>query len=163
MRRGSAGQAAALSVWTVALAATASCSLAFQEPTLRVTEVTVTSLDLTGGTAVVVLDVENPNPFGLTSREFRYNLAVAGDTVDAAAGDWTELVRGARLDAVEIPGGETRSVRLETPFEYASVGRALLRLLRSGSLEYRFFGSIRFDTPIGEVGAPFDERGTFRP
>lgn len=44
-----------------------------------------------------------------------------------------------------------------------SVGQALLRLLRRRSLEYRFTGSGRFGTPVGEYGAPFDERGTSRP
>lgn len=151
--------------WSVALAAVlalAGCSLIIEEPQVRVVDVQAASIGLRGGTLTVLVEVENPNRFGLKSEVFAYRLDLAEDPSDPSAG-WRMLFDGAYQGKVEIPAGETAQVEVDVPFEYGTVGVVVGRLLRRGELEYRFSGSLRFPLPVGSVHVPFDERGTFRP
>lgn len=144
-----------------ALVGLTACGLAFTPPTVRVAEVTLTSMTFTGGTLVVSLDVENPNRYALESQAFQYAVAFAEGSPDGEA--WITLARGEHPDTVRIPGGETARVELRVPFEMASLGAAMGRLLRRGELEYRFSGELRAGTPVGAKRVPFDQRGLFRP
>ena len=139
----------------------AGCSLGYQAPTLTVGEVRLASLGLTGGSLVVRLEVENPNRYALESRDLRYALAFAEEGPDAPA--WKTVVEG-RLDrVVRVRAGGVEPVEVTVPFETASLGAALARLLRQGELEYRFSGELLAGTPLGAKRIPFDQRGFFRP
>jgi len=138
------------------------CSLIIDEPVVRVTDVQAASIGLSGGTLRVVLDLENPNRFGLKSEAFTYSLDLAEDS-GVETTTWRGLVDGTHADVVALPAQGSTRVEVEVPFEYSSVGVVVARLLRQGELEYRFSGSFQFRMPIGGVHVPFDERGTFRP
>ena len=138
------------------------CSLIIKEPVVRVTDVQAASIGLSGGTLKVIVELENPNRFALKGNAFNYRLELAQEA-GVEATTWLTLFDGEREGVVEVPSHETARVEVEVPFEYASVGVVIGRLLRQGELEYRFSGSLEFRTPIGGVGVPFDERGTFRP
>lgn len=145
----------------LAVLAGAACGLAFTQPSVRVAQVSLASMTLTGGTLLVSLDVENPNRYALESQAFRYTVAFAEGSPDGEA--WVTLARGELPDTVRIPGGGTGRVDLRVPFETASLGAAMGRLLRQGELEYRFSGELRAGTPLGAKRIPFDQRGLFRP
>jgi LEA14-like dessication related protein len=155
-------QGALAAVLLLAVTALAGCSLIIEEPVVRVTDVQAASIGLTGGTLRVVVELENPNRFGLVSNVFNYRLELAEEPGTETT-TWLTLFDGEREGMVEVPSRETARVEVEVPFEYASVGVVIGRLLRQGELEYRFSGSLEFRTPIGGIGVPFDERGTFRP
>lgn len=154
--RGSAASAAG-----VALLVVAGCALAFRAPTVTVGEVRLTSLGLTGGSLLVRAEVENPNRYALEGRDFSYALAFSDGSAEAPV--WTTLAEG-RLDRlVRVPAGGSAPVEVSVPFDLASVGAALTRLLRRGELEYRFSGVLLAGTPLGAKRIPFDQRGLFRP
>ena len=136
------------------------CVLSFKAPTVRVAEVRLTSLTFTGGALAVTLEVENPNRFALESEDFRYALAFSEGTGPDVR--WITLAEGQVPEPVKISGQDKGTVTVDVPFDMASVGVALGRLLRSGELEYRFTGEIRAHTPLGSRRIPIDQRGLFR-
>lgn len=136
------------------------CSLVFKAPRVRIADVRVASVGLVGGTADVALEVENRNGFALTSEEIRYRLSYEdGD----APGGWRVLSEGTSDDPVTIAARDTAEVRLEVPFRFTDVGRALGSLLSDGELSYRLEGEVEFDAPITNVNVPFERRGSFSP
>ena len=151
----------ARAVILVAVAVCAGCGLAFQEPTVTVTEVRLASLGLGGGTRTVVLDIHNPNRYAVESDDFQYRLEFLDDVT--AEEPWLTLAEGRVEESVRIPSRERGPVRVDIPFEFGAVGMALGGLLRRGELEYRFTGELRARTPLGAPRVPFDERGVFRP
>lgn len=147
-------------VLLVALAA-GGCSLIFQKPTVRVAEVSLTSLDLRGGEVAVVLSIDNPNRFALNGEDFQYELAFADQ--NGGTPTWLTLAEGRVTEPIRIPAQDVGTVEVVVPFGLSALGGAVSRLLRSGELDYRFTGEVRFGTPAGSARVPFDERGTFRP
>ncbi|MHB1192531.1 MAG: LEA/WHy family protein [Longimicrobiales bacterium] len=145
----------------VPLLVVAGCALAYKAPTLTVGEVRLASMGLTGGSLAVTLEVENPNRYALESRAFRYALAFSEGSPDAPV--WSTLLEGQLDRVVRFAGQAVEPVEITVPFEAASMGAALARLLRQGELEYRFSGELIAGTPLGEKRIPFDQRGLFRP
>jgi LEA14-like dessication related protein len=145
----------------VLAAATATgCALFFENPTVTIADVRVTSVTLVGGTAEASLNVVNPNGFTLTAKEVRYRLAFA----DAQAEEgWRTLTEGETDGQVEVSPRDSASVRLELPFRFADVGRALGSLMSQGELRYRLDGEVKVDAGIRDVRVPFDRRGSFAP
>lgn len=137
-----------------------SCVLSFQRPTLRVADVRLSTVSLTGGTVAVLVAIENPNDYPLETVDFRYRLALPGE----AEGDreWFTLAEGRHAGVVTVPARDTASVQLEVPFSLAPLGTAMSRLLRRGELDYRFSGELQVTAPR-HVRVPFDRRGVFRP
>jgi LEA14-like dessication related protein len=150
-----------LAAIAVVCATVQGCALAFTPPTVRVAEVRLTSLTFTGGAVQVDLEVENPNRFALESQDFRYSLSFAQGA--GAGAEWVTLAEGRAADALRVPARDKGTVTVVVPFDLASVGAALGRLLRSGELEYRFTGEILARTPLGSRRIPIDQRGLFRP
>ncbi|HSG07783.1 MAG TPA: LEA type 2 family protein [Longimicrobiales bacterium] len=148
-------------VWLAVCLSAQSCAWAFTPPTVRVESVRLTSLTFTGGAVQVDLEVENPNRFALESEDFRYALSFAEGSGENRA--WVTLAEGSASDPVRVPSRGRGSVSVMVPFDLASVGAALGRLLRSGELEYRFTGQILARTPLGSRRIPIDQQGLFRP
>ena len=136
------------------------CALFFKNPEVSIAEVRVVSLTLLGGTAQVSLQVVNPNGFTLTAKEVRYRLAFADEQ---ATDGWRTLTEGATASPVAIAARDSSSVRLEVPFRFADLGRAVGSFLNQGELRYRLDGDVKFDAPITDVRIPFDRRGSFAP
>lgn len=143
------------------MAAVTGCSLAFKAPTVSVADVRLASMSLTQGRLAVSLEVSNPNRYALESQDFQYTLSFADGDGDQTR--WVLLAEDHMADTVRVEGGETARVRVDVPFDVASAGVAVARLLRQGQLEYRFSGVLQAGTPVGVRRVPFDQRGHFRP
>ena len=141
-------------------AALAGCSLFFDSPTVRIVDVRVTGIGLTSATAEVGVDIENPNGFSLTSTGLEYRLAFEdqGSTSDQGTG-WHVVVEGEADEVVRVEGNDRSRVTIRVPFRYEDLGRAVLGLLERGELRYRLTGEVNFDTPVGEIGVPFEDIG----
>lgn len=143
------------------LLALSACGLAFQEPTVKVAMVRLVALGLQGGTLEVGVQVHNPNRYSLTAEHLTYRLSFLDNAGDDP--DWLSLAEGDVAEPVRVEAGQTATSMVEVPFDFASVGAALGRLLRRGELEYRFTGVLTARTPVGRMRVTFDERGVFRP
>ena len=143
-----------------ALAVVCACAVLFESPRVNIANVRVLSIGLVGGSAEVALNVVNPNGFDLTAEVVRYRLSFADN--DEVSG-WRTLTQGETEKAVEVAAKDSTTVRIELPFRFTDLGRAVMGLLSSGELQYRLDGDVKFDAPIRDVRVPFDRRGSFAP
>jgi LEA14-like dessication related protein len=156
-RRGMPWPLAALAA---AVCGVSGCALFFENPTVSIADVRVTSVTLVGGTAEASLNVVNPNGFTLTAKEVRYRLSFADTQAEEG---WRTLTEGETDGAVQVSPRDSAAVRLQLPFRFADVGRALTSLMSQGEIRYRLDGEVEFDAGIKDVRVPFDRRGSFAP
>jgi LEA14-like dessication related protein len=153
------GEGLGARLFPLALLALPGCGLAFQEPTVKVAEMRQAAVGLQGGTLDVGVQVYNPNRYALTAEDLTYRLSFLDDAGDDPG--WLALADGDMAAPVRVEAGETGTVIVEVPFDFASLGAALGRLLRRGELEYRFTGALTVRAPVGRMRVAFDERGIF--
>jgi LEA14-like dessication related protein len=128
-----------------AVAAGASCAslrsaLSFQEPQLKLEEINVTGLGLTGGTLDLVFDVYNPNGYRLRSTKLEVGL----DLEDVHFGD-------ALIDKpLDLSPENHNRVIVPVRFEWAGVGAGARALLLRQAIRYGVTGAVLVDTPLGE-------------
>ena len=136
------------------------CSLFFDAPTVHIVDVRMTGIGLTSATAEVDVDIENPNGFSLTSTGLEYRLSVEdqGRTSEDGGG-WHVVAEGEGGEVVRVEGNDRSRMTIRVPFRYEDLGRAVLGLLERGELRYRLTGEVNFDTPVGEIGVPFEDIG----
>jgi LEA14-like dessication related protein len=139
---------------------TASCALFARSPEVTIADVRVVGLGLTGGTAEVLLEVDNPNRFDLEVREFRYLLEVSDPQAPEV---WDTLAVGVSADTVRLGGREVTVVPLRIPFRYAAVGTALRAWMQGGGVPYRLEGAVRARGAGVQRDLPFRSRGSLTP
>lgn len=159
-----------LALFVGLLLAAQGCSAFFDAPTVRIADVRVSGIGLSGATADVVLEVVNPNGFALEAEELRYRLefedvearedgaAAESDTADGE-GFWRLVASGETDQRYSVPADDRASITVRVPFDYSDVGRAAMSLVRQGSLRYRISGDVLFDAPVTNVRVPFDDTG----
>ena len=141
----------------VALAAAAAAGCAtvgrrvFDTPVVSFKDVRVNGLGLQGGSVDVLLNVYNPNHYGLSAQRMDYQVLV----------DSVPLGTGAITQSFGVRGGDSTEVRLPVTFSYAGLGSAGRALLARGVVNYRVLGNITVGTPIGNFTRPFDRVGQF--
>jgi LEA14-like dessication related protein len=114
--------------------------LRLEEPTIRLQEVRITGLGLTGGTLDLALDVFNPNDFRL--RTIRLELGI--DLEQVHFGD-------ALLETpVELPAQQHSLVTVPVRFEWAGLGAGARALLTRQAIRYGLTGVATMGTPIGD-------------
>jgi LEA14-like dessication related protein len=155
------GRAAGSALAAVLLVgALSGCAVFFKSPTVRIADVRVASVGLSGGTAEIALDVLNPNGRDLKAKDVHYRFSFA----DPEAKDgWKLLSEGTHEAEIVVRGNDSTRVILPVSFSYTDLGRALGSLLNQGALEYRLDGDVQFDAPLHDPRVRFDRRGTVRP
>lgn len=124
----------------VAGCATLGRALRFQEPDIRLQEIRVTGLGLTGGTLDLALDVFNPNDYRL--RTTRLELGI--DLEDVHFGD-------ALLETpLELPSQQHSLVTVPVQFEWAGVGAGARALLTRQAVRFGLTGVASLGTPLGD-------------
>jgi LEA14-like dessication related protein len=115
-------------------------ALRFEEPAIRLQEVRITGLGLTGGTLDLALDVFNPNDFRLRT----LRLALGIDLEQTHFGD-------ALLETpVELPAQQHSLVTVPVRFEWAGLGAGARALLTRQAIRYGLTGAVTIDTPLGD-------------
>lgn len=150
----------ALGAATVAIAATAACSMlgsqAFQQPVVQLKDVAVQGIGLTGGQLAVRLNVYNPNRFRLDATRLSYNVIV-GDNSSAA----TNLATGTLDSRFTVQSGDSATVTIPVSFTYAGIGAAGRQMMNSGAVPYRVNGDVTVGTVIGNFTVPYSSTGRF--
>ena len=123
----------------------------FYRPSVSLRDVKMGGVGITGGSLDVLLNVYNPNTYGLEQPRVRYRVYV--DTLPVARGIYdSDLVLDSR-DSVKL--------RVPASFSYLGLGIAGRALLNTGSLNYRVVGDITVTTPYGRYTFPYDRAGYF--
>jgi LEA14-like dessication related protein len=120
--------------------ATLGQALRFQEPDIRLQEIRVTGLGLTGGTLDLALDVFNPNDYRL--RTTRLELGI--DLEDVHFGD--ALIE----TPLELPSQQHSLVIVPVQFEWAGVGAGARALLSRQAIRFGLTGVASLGTPVGD-------------
>lgn len=136
------------------------CGLLIQNPVVGIVDVRVAGLGLSGGTAEIFLQVENPNRFDVEVREFQYVLLVAERPESVR---WDTLAIGVSADTLRLGRRSIEVVPLRIPFRYSGLGTALRGLLFGGSVPYRVEGTLRARGSGIQRQIPFSASGTLTP
>lgn len=151
-------------LWTpLALAAmlvVTACTAGFRQPQVELEGMQVAGLGLTGGTVLVNLRIQNPNPIGFRAENLTYELFLRNSS---AQGDsaWTRFAQGTYSERFSIGANDTETVQIPVPFTFAQLGAAGQQLLRQGSFQYRAVGNVNVRTSLGGRQVPFRKTGTF--
>ena len=136
------------------------CALFFKAPSVEIVGVSVTSLGLSSGTALVELEVTNDQRREMKIRGFLYEVEVRRSR---DSGTWVSLAEGFFDRDVTLPGHETITVEVPVPFDYEGVGEALIGLLSSGEVPYRLRGEVWTGGDAAGLQIPFRDEGVIRP
>jgi LEA14-like dessication related protein len=122
----------------------------FKQPEVRVTGVRMEGIGLRGGRIDVLLQVYNPNPYGLDLSHVSYTLH-AGDSIDVG--------RGASEAAIRIGARDSAHVSLPVDVTWAGLQAAGVRELGSGRVRYGVTGDFTVATPLGSFTRPYVVQG----
>lgn len=140
----------------VAIVAVAGCSAlgrqAFQEPIVRLQDVRINGVGLTGGNLDVRMSVYNPNGFRLDATRMTYTVNV-GDDIRVATGT---------VDSrFTVNNNDSTTVTVPVSFTYSGIGAAGRQLLNTGGVNYRVMGDVTVGTVVGNFTIPYSASGRF--
>ncbi len=116
-----------------------------KEPKLSFASVSVRDAKQDGATAIIALNVENPNGVEITIDRLQYALEMGGRAIAANEIEKIATIAAHKTTIVEIP----------VPFKYDQVFASILDLLSKGTANYKVKGVAR----IGLFNLPFDHVG----
>jgi LEA14-like dessication related protein len=141
---------------SAAVAVTAGCSAlgrqAFQQPIVRLQDVRVNGVGLTGGQLDVKLSVYNPNGYRMDATRMSYNVVV---------GDSVRFATGTVDNRFTVNGNDSSVVTIPVNFTYAGIGAAGRQLLNTGGVNYRVNGDVTVGTVVGNFSVPYTSTGRF--
>lgn len=136
-------------LWILAIFTMSGCSslveAVLEKPKVQFHSVQVRDAVADGATAVIALDVENPNGVSLTVDRMTYALELGGKPVAQAEVKEFATLKAREISRVEIP----------VPFKYGAIFSSVLDLLRNGTAAYKVTGEAR----IGIFTLPFEHVG----
>lgn len=116
-----------------------------KEPKISFASVSVRDAKPEGATAVIALNVENPNGVELTVDRLQYALELGGRSI--ASNDVEKIAT--------IGAHKTTTIEIPVPFRYDQVFASILDLLSKGTASYKVTGV----ASIGMFKLPFDHVG----
>ncbi len=147
-------------VFAVAAAAalvSSACALlgrqAFKNPEVKLQDVKLLGLGVTGGQLNVDLAVYNPNHYRLDATKVHYTVNMAGDSV--------RIADGVLDNRFTVDEGKTSIVTIPVSFTYAGLGAAGRSMLNTGGVNYHVIGDVAVGTPVGSFTVPFNTTGRF--
>jgi LEA14-like dessication related protein len=142
-------RAAGMLALAAALTGCAGLGNILKEPDIRLSQVVVRSVGLSGGNLDLLVDVDNPNDFDLRGTEVELGFDVEGSHLgDVRYSDDFSVDRGGRT-----------TLTLPLRFEWAGVGGAVRTALGQGEIPYEMKGQISLQTPWGNHSVPFTKTG----
>lgn len=155
MRRYRLRKAAMRLVVVFAVAGLAACVPNLHRPEVRLVNLQLAGLGLSGGHLRVRLGIYNPNTFALDASSLSYNVDLAQDSSDKG---WLSLARGTYDQAIRVGPGDSTQVEIPVAFRYRGLGGAFRALLERGTFDYRIHGKVVLQEPIRRE-IPYRHRG----
>ena len=116
-----------------------------EPPKVQVHKVKMGKINLSGGTATFVLDIQNPNSFPIPLAGFDYGLSLNG----------IQVAKGDKEHRTTIQGGQSQKVEVPLTLSFGNMMHILPNLLRSRQLDYQLNGSVHlpwFNIPFQRAG-----------
>jgi LEA14-like dessication related protein len=127
-----------------------SCS-EIEEPVVTMTGVDFRGVSTEGIALDLLLDVENPNGFGVNIGELEYTVLL----------DNMKVATGTQSDPVVVPADGTVEVAIPFTIVWSGVDKGLKKLLDGEEHEWRLKGSVRLSKGAMSRFFRFSEVGTF--
>jgi len=116
-----------------------------EPPKVQVHKVEMGNFSFSGGSALVVLDIQNPNRFPIPLSGFDYGLSLNG----------AQVAKGVKEQKVTIRAGESQKVEVPLTLSFTNMVNMLPGLLRDRNLNYSLDGSVHlpwFNIPFQRTG-----------
>lgn len=144
-------------VVAVSAALAAGCAMlgkaAFEQPVVKLKDVRVRGVGLTGGSLDVLLSVYNPNHYRLDATRLTYQVNLAGDSVTVANGEMN--------DHFTVNDNDSTVVTIPVSFTYAGIGAAGRSILNTGAVNYHVLGEVSVGSTVGTFKVPYSSTGRF--
>ena len=117
-----------------------------ERPRIQVHKVEFGNFNLSGGSAVFVLDIQNPNRFPIPLSGFDYGIRLNG----------VQVANGAREQRVTIPAGQSHKLEVPLSLSFSNMVNMLPGLIRNRSVNYELGGSVHlpwFNIPFQRTGS----------
>lgn len=116
-----------------------------EPPVVQVHKLEMGSLNLSGGSATIILDIQNPNKFSIPLTGFDYGLSLNG----------VKVAQGNQEKKVTIKSGEAQKVSVPITLSFTNMANMIPGLLRSREMDYSLGGSVHlpwFNIPFERAG-----------
>jgi LEA14-like dessication related protein len=102
------------------------------QPKVFIDAIEIEDATLSGLTALLTLNVENPNNFALNARGLDYTMSLAG----------TDILSGENTSSMSVPALGSGKIEVPVRISYASILETIPKVLETGVASYNFSGSI---------------------
>ncbi len=123
--------------------------LSFKEPDVKLEQINLTGLGLTGGTFELVFDVYNPNDYRIRSTRLEVGIDLEG----------THFGDGLVEKPLDLSPANHSQVIVPVRFEWAGLGAGARALLARQTLGYGVAGRVVLDTPVGDRTVTLEGKG----
>lgn len=119
-----------------------------QEPKVALQGVKLQEMTTLGGTLLIGVEVDNPNPFSLRLDDLTYELEIAGKA----------LSKGQIKESASVAAKAKTVVEIPVPVKFQDLYASAMDLFSKKSSAYRVKGEARF----GLITLPFDRTGEMK-
>lgn len=102
------------------------------QPNVFIDAIEIEDATLSGLTALLTLNVENPNNFALNAQGLDYTMSLAG----------TNILSGENSSNMSVPALGSGKIEVPVRISYASILETIPKVLETGIASYNFSGSI---------------------
>ncbi|MFK7815507.1 MAG: LEA type 2 family protein [Gammaproteobacteria bacterium] len=102
------------------------------QPNVFIDAIEIEDATLSGLTALLTLNVENPNNFALNARGLDYTMSLAG----------TDILSGENISNMSVPALGSGKIEVPVRISYVSILETIPKVLETGVASYNFRGSI---------------------
>jgi len=150
-RKGSARLAIALISVALAGARCSNLAAIFEKPDLQFRGLRVNSIGFDGASLDILVDVYNPNSYGLALQRFSYDLAIES----------VHWGLGSTDSPMAVEARNTATIRLPLEVSWSRLGDVGRQALSTGSVNYGVSGEITVGTSLGDFRVPYSKSGRF--
>ena len=118
------------------------------QPRIHVDAIKYEEASLSGITALLTLNVENPNDFALNAKGLDYTMSLAG----------TNILSGENQQSMSVPALGSGKIEVPVRISYASLLETIPKVLETGIASYDFNGHVH--TRLFKI--PFDKTGELK-
>lgn len=116
-----------------------------QKPQISVQDVKLHDLSLRQGTAMVSLNVANPNVFPMPIRGVQYNLTING----------LDVAKGVQNSGLNIGARQQSTINIPVSLQFRELSRLLPTIWRDRKVDYSLNGAVQL--PL--ISVPFSKNG----
>jgi len=102
------------------------------QPKVFIDAIEIEDATLSGLTALLTLNVENPNSFALNAQGLDYTMSLAG----------TNILSGENTSSMSVPALGSGKIEVPVRISYASLLETIPKVMQTGVANYNFSGNI---------------------